>query len=110
MHKAKKNAKREIERYKTRLLAKGYKQQQDIDYDEIFVLVTHLETIRLIISLATQNNWKIFQIDIKSDFIFYFIYFSFFFYIYINGHFEEEVYVEQPIGCLVKEHENKFLK
>ena len=82
MHKAKKNAKREIERYKTRLLAKGYKQQQDIDYDEILVLVTHLETIRLIISLATQNNWKIFQTDIKSDFIFYFIYFSFFF-IYI---------------------------
>ena len=58
MFKAKKNAKGEIERYKARLVAKGYSQQPSIDYGEVFALVACLETIRLVISLAAQNNWK----------------------------------------------------
>ena len=45
-----------IQKYKARLVAKGYNQRADIDYDEVFALVAQLETIRLIISLAAQNN------------------------------------------------------
>ncbi|RZB65513.1 Retrovirus-related Pol polyprotein from transposon TNT 1-94 [Glycine soja] len=96
VYKAKKNAKGDVERYKARLVAKGYSQRQGIDYDEVFALVARLETIRLIISLAAQNKWKIYQMDVKSAFL--------------NGFLEEEVYIEQPLGYEVKGQEEKVLK
>ncbi|XP_044473188.1 receptor-like protein 43 [Mangifera indica] len=55
-----------------------------------------METIRLLISLAAQMKWKIYQLDVKSAFL--------------NGYLEEEVYVEQPMDFLVKGHEDKVLK
>ncbi|KAH9681187.1 hypothetical protein KPL71_026873 [Citrus sinensis] len=58
--------------------------------------IARLETIRLIISLAAQNKWKIFQMDVKSAFL--------------NGFIEEEVYIEQPLGYVVKGHEDKVLR
>jgi hypothetical protein len=58
--KAKKNAKGEIERYKARLVVKGYSQRPGIDYGEVFAPITRLETIRMVISLAAQNKWKIY--------------------------------------------------
>ncbi|GKV20502.1 hypothetical protein SLEP1_g30621 [Rubroshorea leprosula] len=94
--KEKKNSKGEVERYKARLMAKGHKQQHGIDYEEVFAPVARLETIRLIISLAAQNKWKIFQMDVKSAFI--------------NGSLEEEVCVQQPLGYVVKGEEKKVLK
>jgi len=54
--KAKKNVKGEIKRYKLRLVVKGYRQQPNIDYGEVFALVAQLETIRMVISLAAQNK------------------------------------------------------
>ena len=88
MYKLKKNAKGEVERYKARLVVKGYSRRQGIDYDEVFAPVARLETIRLLISLVAQNQWRIFQMDVKSAFL--------------NGYLEEELYVEQPIGYVVK--------
>lgn len=52
VNKTKKNSKGEVERHKARLVVKGYKQRQGIDYEEVFAPVARLETIRLIISLA----------------------------------------------------------
>ena len=80
VYKAKKNAKGEVERYKARFVAKGYNQRASIDYDEVFAPIARLETIRLIISLATQNRWRIYQMDVKSTFL--------------NGILEEEVYIQ----------------
>ncbi|KAL0550376.1 hypothetical protein IC582_014885 [Cucumis melo] len=54
--KIKRNEKGEVERYKERLVAKGYSQRKGIDYDEVFAPVARLETIRLLIALAAQNN------------------------------------------------------
>ena len=88
MYKLKKNAKGEVERYKARLVVKGYSRRQGIDYDEVFAPVARLETIRLLISLVAQNQWRIFQMDVKSAFL--------------NGYLEEELYVEQPIGYVVE--------
>ncbi|KAJ4719135.1 Retrovirus-related Pol polyprotein from transposon TNT 1-94 [Melia azedarach] len=96
VYKAKQNSKGEIERYKARLVAKGYSQRAGIDYDEVFAPVARLETVRLIISLATQNKWKIHQTDVKSAFL--------------NGVLEEEVYIQQPTGFEVKGQEDKVLK
>ena len=69
VYKAKKKAKGEVKRYRARLVAKGYSQRVGIDYYEVFALVAQLETVRLIISLATQNNWRIHQKDVKSTFL-----------------------------------------
>ena len=80
VYKKKTNAEGEVERYKARLVVKGYKQKEGIDYDEVFAPVTRMETIRLLISLAAQHRWTILQMDVKSAFL--------------NGVLEEEVYVE----------------
>ena len=78
------------------MVAKGYSQRAEIDYDEVFAPVARLETIRLLISLSAQNGWRIYQMDVKSAFL--------------NGFLKEEVYIEQPKGYIVKGHEDKVLK
>lgn len=50
----------EVEYFKARLLAKGYKQKPYIHYLEVFGLVTRLNTIHVTISFATQCHWKIY--------------------------------------------------
>lgn len=96
IYKIKRNVQGEIERYKARLVAKGYSQQHGVDYDEVFAPVARLETIRLIIALAAQKKWRIYQMDVKSAFL--------------NGYLEEEVYIQQPLGYVVKGHEDKVLR
>ena len=96
VYKAKKNAKGEVEKYKARLVAKGYKQKHDIDYEEAFAPVRRLDTIIMIIAIAAQYKWKIHQMDVKSAFL--------------NGFLDEEVYVEQPQGYVVKVQEGKMLR
>ena len=54
-----------------------------------------IKTIRLLISLLAQMKWRIHQLDVKSTFL--------------NGYLEE-VYVEQPLGFVVRNHEDKVLR
>jgi hypothetical protein len=96
IYKMKKNAKGEVQRYKARLVAKGYKKREGIDYGEVFAPVAQLETIRLMISLAAQHRWKIYQLDVKSAFF--------------NGFLQEEIYVEQPFGYVEAENKGKVYK
>lgn len=79
-----------------RLVTKGYKQKQGIDYEELFTPIARLETVRLLISIAAQFQWKIHHMDVKSAFL--------------KGILEEEVYIEQPQGYVVKGHEHKVLR
>lgn len=55
VYKVKKNAHGEVDRYKARLMAKGYKQKHGIDYEEVYAPVTCMETIRLLISLTQMK-------------------------------------------------------
>ena len=91
--KTKFNENGEVDKYKARLVAKGYCQQYGIDYAEVFAPVARLDTIRLVISLAAQKSWVIYQLDVKSAFL--------------HGKINEEVFVDQPPGYEQKGHESK---
>jgi hypothetical protein len=66
-------------KFKSRLVAKGYSQKEGIYYGENCVHVAKMNTIRLIIGLATKYNWKLHQLDVNSTFL--------------NGELREEVYI-----------------
>ncbi|KAJ7978471.1 Retrovirus-related Pol polyprotein from transposon TNT 1-94 [Quillaja saponaria] len=86
----------EVDKYKARLVAKGYKQEYGVDYTEVFAPVARHDTIRLVIALAAQNSWPIFQLDVKSAFL--------------HGNLEEQVFVEQPPSYIKIGNEHKVYK
>eukprot|EP00268_Persea_americana_P053619 TRINITY_DN60865_c0_g1_i1.p1 TRINITY_DN60865_c0_g1~~TRINITY_DN60865_c0_g1_i1.p1 ORF type:complete len:349 (+),score=54.58 TRINITY_DN60865_c0_g1_i1:103-1047(+) len=96
MYKTKYKPDGQVDRLKARLVVKGYKQKPGIDYYEVFALVARLDTIRMVIALAAQKQWRIHQMDVKSAFL--------------NGLLEEEVFVDQLVGYVVEGHEDKVLK
>lgn len=56
VYKPKYNADGKVEKHKARLVAKGFVQQPGLDYNEIFAPVERLDTIRMVLSIATQNK------------------------------------------------------
>ncbi|GJR05413.1 retrovirus-related pol polyprotein from transposon TNT 1-94 [Tanacetum coccineum] len=58
-----------IQRHKARLVARGYVQEQGIDFKETFSPVGRFEPVRIILALATMMRWMVFQFDVKSAFL-----------------------------------------
>ena len=92
IYKTKFNELGEVNKFKARLVMKGYAQEYGIDYTEVFAPVARMDTVRMIIAMAAQRGWGIHQLDVKSAFL--------------HGELKEDVFVEQPQGYEVtgKEH------
>ncbi|GJV93608.1 retrovirus-related pol polyprotein from transposon TNT 1-94 [Tanacetum coccineum] len=58
-----------VSQNKVRLVAQGYNQQEGIDYDETYALVSRLESIRILLAYACALDFKLFQMDVKSAFL-----------------------------------------
>jgi len=69
VYKVKANPKGEVIKHKARLMAKEFLQREGIDYEEVFAPVARLETIRLIVGIAHNNNGMVYQMDVKSAFL-----------------------------------------
>nr|GFA53315.1 putative ribonuclease H-like domain-containing protein [Tanacetum cinerariifolium] len=82
--KNKKDERRIVIRKKARLVAQGHTQEEGIDYDEVFAPVTRIETIRLFLPYASFMGFTVYQMDVKSAFLY--------------GTIDEEVYVMQHPG------------
>jgi hypothetical protein len=69
VYKIKRRGDDSLNRYKTRLVAKGFKQQYGIDYEENFSPVVKSATIRVILSLVVSQGWTMRQLDIQNTFL-----------------------------------------
>lgn len=61
--------KSEVVRYKITLVARGFLQRKDIDFEEVFALVAKIKTIKLVVVIISINNWFIYQMDVKFSFL-----------------------------------------
>ncbi|GJW93316.1 retrovirus-related pol polyprotein from transposon TNT 1-94 [Tanacetum coccineum] len=81
---------------KTRLVARGYRQEEGIDSEESFSLVVRLDAIRIFLAFAAHMNMIVYQMDVKTAFL--------------NGILREEVYVSQPDGFVDQDNPNDVYK
>ncbi|GJS39290.1 retrovirus-related pol polyprotein from transposon TNT 1-94 [Tanacetum coccineum] len=81
---------------KARLVARGYHQEESIEFEESFAPVSRLEAIRIFIAFAAHMNMVVYQMDVKITFL--------------NGILREEVYVSQPDGFVDPENPNHVYK
>ncbi|GJU63724.1 putative ribonuclease H-like domain-containing protein [Tanacetum coccineum] len=94
--KNKRDEEQTVIRNKSRLVAKGYSQQEGIDFEESFAPVARLEAVRLFIAYAAHKSFPIYQMDVKTTFL--------------NGPLKEEVYVNQPDGFIDPHHPDKVYR
>ncbi|GJS91074.1 retrovirus-related pol polyprotein from transposon TNT 1-94 [Tanacetum coccineum] len=81
---------------KARLVARGYRQEEGIDFEESFAPVARLEAIRIFLAFAAHMNMVVYQMDVKTAFL--------------NGNLREEVYVSQPDGFVDPDKPNYVYK
>ncbi|GJW05809.1 ribonuclease H-like domain-containing protein [Tanacetum coccineum] len=81
-------------RNKSWRVAKGYAQEEGIDFEESFALVARLEAVRIFVAYAAHKSFPIYQMDVKTTFL--------------NGPLKEEVYVAQPEGFVDPDHPEKL--
>ena len=73
-----------IDKYKERLVIKGYRKTEGLDYFDTYSLVMRINSIRMVLVIAALKNLEVHQMDVKTTFL--------------NGKLDEEIYMEQPKG------------
>ncbi|GJR91241.1 retrovirus-related pol polyprotein from transposon TNT 1-94 [Tanacetum coccineum] len=92
VYKIKRNGDDQVERYRARLVVKGYAQKEGIDFNEIFSPVVRMTTIRVVLAMCATYDLHLEQLDVKTAFL--------------HGNLEEEIYMLQPEGFKQKGKEN----
>ena len=85
-----------VERYKARLVAQGYNQRQEADYDETFSPVVRMESFRILVALSTQHSLELHHVDVTTAFL--------------NGVLVEEVFMRHPEEYAKLEEEHLVYK
>ncbi|RVW52240.1 Retrovirus-related Pol polyprotein from transposon TNT 1-94 [Vitis vinifera] len=85
-----------IDKYKARLVIKGYRQTEGLDYFDTYSPVTRINSIRMVLAIVALRNLEIHQMDVKTAFL--------------NGDLDEEIYMEQPEGFSAPGQEKKVCK
>ncbi|GKB83749.1 hypothetical protein Tco_0950644 [Tanacetum coccineum] len=85
-----------VHTFKTHLVAKGFTQTYEVNYEETFSLVVDIRAIRILIAIVMFYDYKIWQMDVKTTFL--------------NGHLSEEVYMVQPEGFVNPKYPNRVCK
>ncbi|KAK8708192.1 hypothetical protein V6N13_059237 [Hibiscus sabdariffa] len=85
-----------VQTYKGRLVAKGFRQIHGVDYDETFSPVAMIKSIRILLAVAAFHDYEIWQMDVKTA--------------SLNGKLEEDVYMTQPEGFVTPEDVRKVCK
>ncbi|KAH9747317.1 hypothetical protein KPL70_004670 [Citrus sinensis] len=91
-YKIKRDSNDQVERYRARLVVKGYAQKEGIDFNEIFSPVVRLTTVRVVLMMCAIFNLHLEQLDVKTAFL--------------HGELEEEIYMLQPEGFAETGKEN----
>ena len=85
-----------IEKYKARLVIKGYSQREGLDYFDTYSPVSRITSIRMVLAIAALRNLEVHQMDAKTAFL--------------NGDLDEEIYMRQPEGFSAPGKEKKVCK
>ena len=94
--KRKRKVDRSLDKHKARLVIKGYKQTEGLDYFDTYSPVTRINSIRMVLEIAALRNLEVHQMDVKTTFL--------------NGDLKEEIYMEQPKGFSSSGQEKKVCK
>ena len=92
VYKTKENPDGIVQKYKSRLVAKGFHQQASFGFTETFSPVIKPSTIRVVFTIALSRNWAIKQLDVNNAFL--------------NGYLQEEVFMQQPQGFIDEQNPN----
>ena len=93
--KIKKDASNKFQRYKARVVAKGYAQVAGLDFDKTFAPVVRIDSIRLLFAISAFLGLEILHADCKTAFL--------------NGNSDLEIYIQQPEGFVSHQHPHKVL-
>ena len=73
-----------VETYKVRIVAKGFRQRQGVDYEETLSPVAMLKSIRILLTIAAHYDYEVWHMNVKITFL--------------NRYIEEDIFMEKPKG------------
>ena len=85
-----------IDKYKAKLVIKGYKQKEGLDYFDTYSPMTRINSIRMVLAIASLWNLEVHQMDVTTAFL--------------NGDLNEEIYMEQPEGFIVRSQSSPYTR